>query len=470
MGGSWVPRPSAVAAALFAAAVALAAVALIALGLQMTRTIMSVSSDPLRDFDVRTLSSQAPSGGVAGMIARGERVNVLLLGYGGSGHDGAYLTDSLMVASLDPRSGGVTLFSIPRDLWVTIPKSKYAATFEAKINEAFAVGASAGDRDEGMRLAATTIESVLGISIDRTVAIDFAAFRTVVDAIGGVDVTVDRAFAARYPKNDDPAIDASWIEIAFAAGPQHLDGEAALRYARARYSDGPEGSDFARAKRQQKIVLAAKDKIVSTDAFTRLFALMDALRENVRTDLSLADMRALGAFARAFDDERAVKAALSTDNVLQNGFTQATGYALWPKVEGWREVHAYAERAIAYPASLGEQFSIVLRLSARRAAVGRLALRRLGDLGVAAKLELVDGEDAPRTTIGDGTAGAGDATAQFLASYFGDAEITTGATSSGRIEVRLGRDWIAPIEYTAPDESPAPEPGALAPGTPRPTR
>jgi len=444
--------------------VSIVAVAVVVIAIQFTRTIVSVSSDPLRDLDVRVVPSQTPSSGVTGMIARGERINVLLLGYGGAGHDGAFLTDSLMIASIEPQTAAVTLFSIPRDLWVTISKSKYSGTFEAKINEAFSVGASAGDRDEGIRVAVATIESVLGIPIDRTIALDFRAFRTVVDAIGGIDVTVDRSFVSMYPKNDDPSVDASWIEISFAAGAQHMDGETALRYARARYSDGPEGSDFARAKRQQKVILGAKDRIVSADVFTKLFGLTEALRDNVRTDLSLSDIQALASFARAYDDERTVKAALSTDNVLQNGYSKQTGYALWPKVEGWREVHAYAERAIGFSASLSENPQIVVLVSGERVAIGAQAARRLTDLGLRARVDATDSEAPAGTTISEAISVA-DSTAQFLSDYFTDSLIAT-ASAPGLIVIRLGLDWAPPLEFAAPNEAPTPTPGA----TPEPER
>ena len=104
MGSFRVPRLSAVVAACAAGAVSIVAVAVVVIAIQFTRTIVSVSSDPLRDLDVRVVPSQTPSSGVTGMIARGERINVLLLGYGGAGHDGAFLTDSLMIASIEPQT------------------------------------------------------------------------------------------------------------------------------------------------------------------------------------------------------------------------------------------------------------------------------------------------------------------------------------------------------------------------------
>lgn len=430
--------------------------------IQVGRTVLTISSDPLRDTGVR-LPQQTPSTGLAGMFARGDRVNVLLLGYGGAGHDGAYLTDTLMVASIDSKTNDVTLISIPRDMWVTFPKDQYATAYSAKINSGFAIPAAAGDRDEGMRVADATVESILGVHIDRTVAIDFRAFRTVVDAIGGIDVTVDRSFTALYPRNDDPNVDPSWIEISFRAGAQHMDGETALRFARARYSDSAEGNDFARAARQQKVILAAKDGIVASDAFTKLFGLMDALRDNVRTDLSIADMQALASFARAYDDAKTTRAALTPENVLQSGYSEATGYALWPKVVGWSEVHAYVRRILDYPKSFLDGQPVVVQVSLREALAGRSAVERLSDLGFDARLELVTGDDPARTIVGSGY--LAQASAAFLASYFGDAAAADPKYASDPLFVRLGTDWVPPVDFDAPLETPSPEPST----TPEPT-
>lgn len=362
------------------------AVAVVAAAFHVARTVTTVSSAPLRDLEVRVVPDQKPTTGIAGQLARGERVTVLLLGYAGGRHQGAFLTDSLMVVSIDPARPVVTMLSIPRDLRVTLPASKYTLSYEAKVNEAFSIGAAEGDRDEGMRVARVALEDVLGVRIDRAVAVDFRGFRAVVDAIGGIDVTVDRAFTALYPRNDDAKVDDSWIVVSFRDGRQHFDGETTLRFVRARYSDGPEGSDFARAARQQKVMLAVKEKVLGANAVPRLFALLDALRENVRTDLSIPDLQALAEFAGAPGDERTVHAALSPLNVLQETVSETLGYALWPKIEGWREVRAYARRVLDHGGSLAEEPSVVVRAAAPRAASGAAAVRRLADLGFVARL------------------------------------------------------------------------------------
>lgn len=450
---------TAVLAAAVAVGVALAAV-------QIGRTIAQVSSEPLRDVEVR-LPGASPATGIAGQIARGERVTLLLLGYGGGDHDGAYLADSVMVASLEPRSGLATLVSIPRDLIVTIPRSKYAAAFQAKINEVFAIGAAKGDRDEGLRLADQVVEQVTGLGIDRSVAVDFRAFRTVVDAIGGIDLVVDRPFDALYPANDDPNVDPSWIVVSFREGPQHMGGEAALRFARARYSDGPEGSDFARAVRQQKVVLAAREKVFGVNAVAKLFDLLGALRENVRTDLSIADLQALAEWARAYDDGKTIRGAITPPGILQRGSDPIFGYHLVPKVVGWSEVNAYVRRLIEYPESAAEDASVVVRVSPGLAGNGYAAVARLFDLGLRASLEFVQDADPASTLVEDSTGGRATATSGFLAAYF---KGTNGATarSSTVVTVRLGFDWRPPNILVLPEPEPTATPTPRAPPTPRP--
>ena len=422
------------------------AIAFVFTAAEVTRTITTVSSDPLRDLDLRGLPGK-PETGIAAKLARGERVTILLLGYGGAGHDGAYLTDSVMVASIEPRGGVVTLLSIPRDLWVRLPKSKYGPSFRAKINAAFAVGAATGDRDEGIRVADETVTGVLGIEVDRTVAVDFHAFRAVVDAIGGIDITVDTSFVAAYPRNDDPDIDATWMIVSFERGPQHMGGETALRFARARYSDGSEGSDFARAIRQQKIVLAAKNKVAGVSSLPQLLSVLAALREDVRTDLSVADLQTLAEFARSYDDSRTIRASLSPLNVLRSGYSAETGYVLMPRVAGWGEVHAYVRRVVEHPNSFAEAPNVVVSVSSARAAVGEAARRGLQALGFDARVELHPGTDPDRTAVVDD--GSAVESAEFLSDYF-LASLVREPAASGALQVRLGSDWVPPQELQAP--------------------
>ncbi len=283
---------------------------LLLLGVRGATFMAAVSTEPLWSAHLWPLAAE-----------RG--ANILIMGYGGQGHEGAYLTDSLLLLHSDLASGETAQIAVPRDLWVQIPpdSGRYA-----KINGAYAYGrGEAGDPVAGGRLATTKVAQVTGLPTDRWVTIDFRSFRALVDALGGVEIEVERAFTARYPANDDPAIDPSWIEISFAAGRQRMDGETAIRYARARYSDNSEeGSDFARGQRQARLMAAITTKLKRPTTWPRAFAVMDALQPALRTNLAPADLLIL--FLRA-DVGGATRVRLDESNVLTND-TSADGQAI----------------------------------------------------------------------------------------------------------------------------------------------
>jgi LCP family protein required for cell wall assembly len=255
--------------------------------------------------------------------------NVLVLGYGGQGHEGAYLTDSLLLLHSDLGSGETAQIGIPRDLWVQIPpdSGRYA-----KINGAYAYGrGEAGDPVAGGRMATHKVEQVTGLSTDQWVTIDFQGFRALVDALGGVDIEVERAFSSDYPANDDPAIDPNWITVSFEAGKQHMDGETAIRYARARYANIPEeASDFARAQRQQRLVAAIGARLKQPVHWWRAFAVMGALQPALQTNLAPADLLIL--FLRA-DTGGSTRIRIDDGNVLENT-TSDDGQAILRPING----------------------------------------------------------------------------------------------------------------------------------------
>ncbi len=161
----------------------------------------------------------ALSSDLLGRLGGGPRTNLLVLGYGGEGHDGAFLTDTLLVLSVDLASGATAEISIPRDLWVQIPAG---SGHYAKINSAFATGMVHGDIASAAELATRKAQDVLGIEVPYWITLDFQGFRALIDALGGVDLEVERGFSSRYPANDDPSVDASWTTVSFPAGPQPI--------------------------------------------------------------------------------------------------------------------------------------------------------------------------------------------------------------------------------------------------------
>ena len=214
------------------------------------------------------------------------RVNILLLGKGGPGHDGPDLTDTIMIASIDPVNNKVVLLSIPRDLWVKIPGNGYQ-----KLNAAYADGkdesnakTTAGQEQDGLKLLDQTLEPVIGIPINYHAVVDFSAFKDVVDALGGVNVDVTQQLY-------DPTIEweNNWNPVIAKVGNQVMQGPQALLYARSRETS----SDFARGERQRQLIVGIKNKALSAGTFSnpiKISNLLSSLGNNVYTDFSLNDM------------------------------------------------------------------------------------------------------------------------------------------------------------------------------------
>jgi len=172
------------------------------------------------------------------------------------------------------------------------------------------------------------------------VTIDFSGFRELVDSLGGVDINVPTAFTAQYPVNDDPSINASWKIIKFKTGPQHMNGEKAIEYARARYVLSPvsEGTDFARSARQQLLIKAILDRAKSVSAWPGLLNATNALQNTMYTNLSLTD---LALFAKKMDMNNAARVGLSNQNVLVDSQSSDGQDILLPQNGDWSAIQRY---------------------------------------------------------------------------------------------------------------------------------
>jgi polyisoprenyl-teichoic acid--peptidoglycan teichoic acid transferase len=280
--------------------------------------------------------------GIAQAQRNQDRVNILMLGYGGAQHDGAYLTDSIILLSLDFKQNKTTLISVPRDLWVQIPlNNSENQSYPAKINQAFASDtmlrgsfsklserAISESLLKGGDTSKDVVAELLGMSVDYFIAIDFEGFREVVDILGGVEVYVDNEFTDyTYPNGNnvngplcaakgDKESSCRYREVHFDAGLQYLDGKRALQYVRSRHAVGEEGSDFARSKRQQRLLAAVQDKALSLNMAPRVFSVMEALQGHLQTDLSVADIKNLSEYLADVNFEEAERIALDDSNFL----------------------------------------------------------------------------------------------------------------------------------------------------------
>lgn len=311
--------------------------------------------------------------------AADDRINILLLGIGGAGHAGAELTDTMILGSFKPSTGEVGMISIPRDLTLAVPGHGYT-----KIN---AVNAYAEQDATGSGIGAITetIETIMDETIDYTVKVDFSSFSEIIDAIGGIDVYVENTFTdSQYPIDgmEEATCGSSSVSeevpeasptpdtqpstpsgspygcryevLSFTQGWTHLDGSTALKYARSRHGNNGEGSDFSRAARQQKVLLAWKEKALSLGVLlnpNKLQNIVNVVRDNVTTNMSAWDMLALAKYA---DD-------IKTDSIASHVIDGASGlvynsylgsaYVLWPRKEDWSEFQALANNIFTSSAS-----------------------------------------------------------------------------------------------------------------------
>ncbi|HYM52532.1 MAG TPA: LCP family protein [Candidatus Dormibacteraeota bacterium] len=240
-------------------------------------------------FNETVSTAPTTSSALFGPLQGEERVNVVLFGYGGpEHHGGSYLADSIQIISIDPITDTTSVIPIPRDLWV---EGNPAMPNNGKINEAFAIGYQVGGIEEAARFTTTVLSQLTGLTLDHWMAIDFAGFRAIVDAVGGVTVVNPTAFNITWHEGDFLA--GKFTRGAFAQGELYLDGKAALDYSRARYTSVPaESSDFARSVRQQRVLSALRTKLGEggLGSIGPGLQMMDALAGRMKTDLSAFDL------------------------------------------------------------------------------------------------------------------------------------------------------------------------------------
>lgn len=214
------------------------------------------------------------------------QINILILGIGGQGHDGPYLTDTMILAQIRPDIGQVTLTSIPRDYWVDMPNGG-----QEKINASFTYGLTKNlDWDKGGLYSRQVAEKVSGLKIPYFAIMDFSGFEKAVDQVGGLDITVDRTFTDyQYPDSGTGYLP----PVTFTAGQQHMNGTHALQFARSRHAAGIEGSDFSRSLRQQKIIDAFKQKVLGGNIIGdagNLNSLLGIFADHFHTNMTPAEI------------------------------------------------------------------------------------------------------------------------------------------------------------------------------------
>ena len=221
------------------------------------------------------------------LIKAKDKATVLIMGVD-KREDDVGRSDTLMIATIDPRLDQATLLSVPRDTRVKIRGRGYD-----KINAAFAYG--------GVTLTESTVENFLGIDIDHYIIIDTNSFVKIIDAIGGVDIDVEKRMFY-----EDPWDDNGGLVIDLYPGQQHMDGKTAVTYVRYRDSEG----DIGRVKRQQAFMAACMDKVTSPEIVPRIPKIVREVIDAVETDMSLRQLLELAGALKA-----AAQNGLETDMV-----------------------------------------------------------------------------------------------------------------------------------------------------------
>ena len=273
------------------------------------------------------------------------RTNILILGKSGEGHAAGDLTDSIIFTSISLKDPTISLFSLPRDIWVP--------AIRAKVNSAYYWG---GVKQEGggLILAKSTVEEIVGQPVQYGLVIDFSGFTRIIDVVGGIEVDVENAFVdEKYPipgkENDlcdgDKEYKCRYETISFQKGIQTMGGETALKFVRSRNALGDEGTDIARTARQQKVLLAVRQKVLSSKVLfspKTLAGIWKVVRESVETDISPESGAVLA--RHAISAREKINTFVLLEELLVNPPISPRyddQYVFIPAAGDWSEVHKW---------------------------------------------------------------------------------------------------------------------------------
>jgi len=313
------------------------------------------------------------------------RINVVILGMRGLDlPGGGTLADSIIVMSVLPKENKVSMISVPRDLYVTVPGTQD----KQKINAVHAYGEENG-KAKGLENMKIVLGEVLGIPIHYATSINFSGFKQLVDAIGGVDITLEKPFDEAMQFNEARVCNSFFTvptgkwenkivkshktingvyttikrevptyplctapkdalecggNFKLPAGAQTLNGEKALCYVRSRATS----SDFERAKRQQLVIQLVKDKMLSVGTLTdfgKISGVLDSLGDNVRTDMQLWEMQKFYSIYKAIPGAQIYQRVLenSEEGLLYHPENGAAGYILLPIGDNYNRIHEMAK-------------------------------------------------------------------------------------------------------------------------------
>ncbi len=299
-----------------------------------------------------------------------KNLNILVLGYGGAGHQGGYLADVIQIIHLDFEQGLISFVSVPRDLWVTLPTKQ-----QAKINRALTLG---NDNQQpilsGGQLAKQMAQIVTGLEIDYFAAIDFVGFkRAIGETLDGITVQVPETLDDPwYPITGEELnpcgmtpeevaqvtqkysgfelekqFKCRYEHLHFEKGPVKMEGGDAMKYVRSRH--GSSAGDFSRSQRQQAVMLAIKDKLFQLETLDNIPGFFKQVSANITTDLDVKVIKYLAPALTQTKNYQSQSVIISTENVLQTSQSNSGQSILIPKsgLNQWQNVHQYINQSLS---------------------------------------------------------------------------------------------------------------------------
>ncbi len=302
-------------------------------------------------------------------------LGIVLLGYGGAGHQGGFLTDVILFMHLDFDTSTLSLISLPRDLWYTFPDG-----VPRKLNTAFTLNSPAAaypnqDIDSskahsGAESVKQAVATITGLNTDYFAAIDFLGFKLAIEELGGIDVNVESTLDdSWYPirgrelelcdhtpqEVTDLSNTLSGFELEkqfpcryehlhFDPGIATMDGDTALKFSRSRHGS----SDFDRSRRQQALILAIADKLFSLNALNNIPDFFSNLTHSIHSDIDVKTLTTLSPLLINLLDFRLVRINLSIQNVLQTSKSSAGAFILVPKdnPNSWDSIHSFIHQQL----------------------------------------------------------------------------------------------------------------------------
>lgn len=358
------------------------------------------------------------------------RVNILLLGMGDKGHEGENLTDTLMVVSLDTKTKEVAMISIPRDLYVKVDDYGYS-----KINAAHAYGEKYKVDGGGPKLASDTISNVIDQPIHYYARVDFTGFKKIIDLMGGVDIDVEKDLY-------DPLYPGGTFYI--KKGPRHMNGETALKYARSRETT----SDFDRAKRQQQVIIAVKEKALSSQTLLNPKKISDIIQtvgDHVKTDMQLWEGQRLYNLGKNIDNSKIINKVFDNGpgGLLVSDSSYGAGYTLIPRLGlgKYAEIQDAVKNIFVESKLKTEEAKISVLNGTTRSGIASNLAEKLRNKGLNVINTSTSEVPYAKTTIIDYSDDTKSGTITYLKELLGAEVQKSDKDSSSDIDIILGKDY-----------------------------